>query len=101
MDKAESILDQKIAYIDLSRGTVDMEVVPVEWREKFLGARGINMYLLSRLTKADTDPLGPDNPLIVGLGLITGLLGFGSGRYNITGLSPLPGPSRNRPNIGD
>ena len=100
-EKVEGILCQKIAYIDLSRGTVDMEVVPLEWHRRFLGARGINMHLISRLTKADTDPLGPDNPLIIGLGLITGLPGFGSGRYNITALSPLTGPSKNRPNIGD
>ncbi len=97
----ETLLSQKIAYIDLGRGTIDIEVVPLEWRHKFLGARGINMYLLSRLTRAGTDPLGPDNPLIIGLGLLTGSLGFGTSRFNITGLSPSTGPSRDRGNIGD
>jgi len=100
-EKIEGLLSQKIAYIDLSRGTVDMEVVPLEWRRKFLGARGINMYLLSRLTKADTDPLGPDNPFMVGLGLLTGGPGFGAGRCHITCLSPLTGLSKDRGNIGD
>ncbi len=95
------MLTRKIAYVDLSRGTVDTEVVPLEWRRKFLGARGINMHLLWRLTRADTDPLGPDNPLMVGLGMLTGLPGFGTGRYNITGLSPATGPSRDRGNVGD
>src|SRR3972149_5707529 len=95
------MLSRKIAYVDLTRGTVHTEVVPLEWRRKFLGARGINMYLLSRLTKADTDPLGPDNPLMVGLGMLTGLPGVGTGRYNITGLSPSTGPSKDRGNVGD
>ena len=99
--KSQVSYSQKIAYVDLSRGTVDMEVIPLEWRRKFLGARGINMYLLSRLTRADMDPLGPDNPFMVGLGLLTGSLGFGTSRYNITGLSPSTGPSKDRGNVGD
>ena len=100
-EQETSLLSQKIAYVDLTKGTIDIEVVPIEWRRKFIGARGINMHLLSRLTKADTDPMGPDNPFIVGLGLLTGSPGFGTGRYNITGLSTAHGSSRNRGNIGD
>jgi len=100
-EKVEGLLSQKIAYIDLSQGTINTEVVPLEWRRKFLGARGINMHLLSRLTKADTDPLGPDNPFMVGLGLLTGCPGFGAGRCHITCLSPVTGLSKDRGNIGD
>ncbi|MBI4301538.1 MAG: hypothetical protein HY664_02915 [Chloroflexi bacterium] len=77
------------------------EEVPMEWRQKFLGARGINMFLLATLTDATTNPLGPDNPLIVGLGLLTGLPGFGTGRFNITALSPATGSTPYSGNIGD
>ena len=100
-EQESSLLSQKIAYIDLTQGTVTTEVVPLEWRRKFLGARGINMHILSRLTKADTDPMGPDNPFIVGVGLLTGSLAFGGSRCNLSGLSTAHGRSRDRGNIGD
>ncbi|MDP2646854.1 MAG: aldehyde ferredoxin oxidoreductase family protein [Desulfobacterales bacterium] len=89
------MLTRKIAYIDLTRGTVQQEVIPLEWREKYLGARGINMHLLSSLIHPGMDPLGPENPLIFGVGLLTGALGFGAGRFNLTAMSPACG------NIGD
>ncbi|MFH2012083.1 MAG: aldehyde ferredoxin oxidoreductase family protein [Pseudomonadota bacterium] len=89
------MLTRKIAFIDLTRGTVVQEEIPLEWRKKYLGARGINMYLLSSLIDSPIDPLGPENPLILGVGLLTGSLGFGAGRFNITALSPACG------NIGD
>ncbi len=37
------------------------------------------------------DPLGPDNELIVGTGLLTGTLGPGTGRFTVTAKSPLTG----------
>lgn len=89
------MLTRKIAYIDLSRGTVVEEDIPVEWRQKYLGARGINMYLLYSMVNAPLDPLGPNNPLILGAGLLSGLPGFGSGRTSISTISPASG------NLGD
>lgn len=89
------MLSRKIAYVDLAHGTVRQEEIPLEWRRQYLGARGINMSLLYRLTRSTTDPLGPENPLIFGVGLLTGSLGFGTGRFNITALSPTCG------NLGD
>jgi aldehyde:ferredoxin oxidoreductase len=89
------MLSRKIAYIDLTKGTVVQQEIPLEWRQKYLGARGINMYLLYSLVNAPIDPLGPDNPLIFGNGLLSGSLGFGTGRFNISAISPACG------NIGD
>ena len=48
------------------------------------------MYLLSKSYSPDLDPFSPDNPLIFGVGLLTGTLGFGS-RMNITAKSPESG----------
>ena len=89
------MLSRKIAYIDLTKGTIVQEEIPLEWRKKYLGARGINMYLLYSLINSPIDPLGPENPLIIGIGLLTGSLGFGTGRFNISAVSPACG------NIGD
>ncbi|MFC1978415.1 aldehyde ferredoxin oxidoreductase family protein [Chloroflexota bacterium] len=84
-----------MAYIDLSNKTIVKESVPLEWRQKYLGARGINNFLLYSLASLSIDPMGPDNPLIIGVGLFTGLPGFGSGRFNICAVSPESG------NFGD
>ncbi|TAK35433.1 MAG: aldehyde:ferredoxin oxidoreductase [Chloroflexota bacterium] len=85
------MLTRKVACVDLTNGTVKVEEVPLEWRRKFLGGRGITAYLLNKLVTADMDPMSPDNPLIVGVGLLSGVPGFGTGRFSIGGLSPESG----------
>ncbi|MGD0234790.1 MAG: aldehyde ferredoxin oxidoreductase family protein [Syntrophorhabdales bacterium] len=84
------VLDRKIAFIDLSEQSVRIEDIPEELRRKFLGGRGLNMYLLSRYYTRQLEPLSPENPLIFGAGLLSGTLGFGS-RLNITSKSPESG----------
>ncbi|MEM1943157.1 MAG: aldehyde ferredoxin oxidoreductase family protein [Candidatus Caldarchaeum sp.] len=82
---------QLVAYVDLSRKKTSVEPVPEHWRKHFLGGRGVNTYLLSTMIDERTDPLGPENPLIVGVGLLTGISALGSGRCNISARSPLTG----------
>ena len=84
------VLERKIAFIDLSHGSVKITPVFLDLRKKFLGGRGINMYLLSKSYSPSLDPFTPENPLIFGAGLLTGTLGFGS-RMNITAKSPESG----------
>ena len=84
------VLDRKIAYVDLSDGSYEIRKIPMAWRKKFLGGRGINMRLLSKSYASIPDPFSPHNPLIFGAGLLSGLPGFGS-RMNITSRSPESG----------
>ncbi len=84
------MLDRKIAYVNLSDGSYEIKKIPMEWRKNFLGGRGINMHLLSQSYASIRDPLSPQNPLIFGAGLLTGIPGFGS-RMNITSRSPESG----------
>jgi aldehyde:ferredoxin oxidoreductase len=84
------VLGRKIAYVDLSDGSYEIKKIPMEWRSKFLGGRGINMVLLSKSYASISDPFSSNNPLIFGAGLLTGILGFGS-RMNITSRSPESG----------
>jgi aldehyde:ferredoxin oxidoreductase len=84
------ILDRKIAYVDLSDRSVRIESIPADLRRKFLGGRGINMYLLSQYYTHALDPFSPGNPLIFGAGLLSGTLGFGA-RMSISAKSPESG----------
>ncbi|MCK5428465.1 MAG: hypothetical protein KAI94_03285, partial [Anaerolineales bacterium] len=39
-------LDRKIAYVDLTTGEIDIKPIPLAMRKKYLGGRGIDMYVL-------------------------------------------------------
>jgi len=61
------------------------------WYRKFLGGMGSVAYHLLSTVEAQTDPLGPDNVLIMSTGVITGAPFSGSGRNAVGGKSPLTG----------
>jgi len=84
------VLDRKIALINLNDHSIDIAPVPLDLRKRFLGGRGINIYLLSKSYSPNLDPFSPKNPLIFGAGLLTGVIGFGS-RMNVTAKSPESG----------
>ncbi len=84
-------LSRKIAYIDLTTGKVDTKPISEELRRKFLGGRGLDMYLLYNHTKPGIDPLGPDNVALISAGLLVGTLASASSRTHVGGKSPLTG----------
>ena len=59
-------LNRKLAVIDLSSGEIDIKPIPREIREKYIGGRGLDVYLLYNYIKPKSDPLGPGNKLIPG-----------------------------------
>ena len=81
------------AVIDLSTGEIRYTHTPEELVRAYLGGRGLNMaYLRHFLRQAgdprQVDPLGPDNPLIIGAGTITGTIVPNAARFNISARSP-------------
>ena len=84
-------LARKIAYIDLSTGKIEARAIPIEMRRKYLGGRGLDMYLLYNHTKAGVDPLGPGNAALVSAGLLVGTLASASARTHVGAKSPLTG----------
>ncbi|MFX1532982.1 MAG: aldehyde ferredoxin oxidoreductase family protein [Promethearchaeota archaeon] len=82
---------KKIAYIDLSTGKITKKSIPKSIRTQFLGGRGINMYLLYNHLPPGIDPLSPDNVLLIGTGLLTGIPALGAGRCDIAAKSPITG----------
>lgn len=88
----KNILGNKILKVDLSTGEISEELIKEELRRKFIGARGINDWLLySSVEPGKTDPLGPDNVIIFGAGLLAGTTMPAAGRLTITSLNALNG----------
>jgi len=77
--------------MDLTTGTSRVEELPDALIRRYIGARGINSALLFENTKKGLDPFDPENPIIFGAGLLTGMPGPSSARLTITGKSPETG----------
>ena len=84
-------LNTKIAYINLTEGTIKVKPIPLKLRRMFLGGRGLDMYLMYNHIKPGVDPLGPDNVAFVSAGILVGTLASASARTHIGGKSPLTG----------
>ncbi len=80
-----------ILRVDLSTGKITKEPLTQDLAHNFMGGRGINSKILYDETGPKTDPLGPDNRLIIGTGPASGTLGLGCGRFTMTTKSPLTG----------
>ena len=78
----------KILRIDLNSRKVTTE--PTEpYIDKYIGGRGLGVRLIYDNYKPGTDAFAPENPLIFNLGPLTGTAMPGSGRVDVTGLSPM------------
>ena len=82
-------LSRKIAFIDLTERRWSAEPIADDIREKFLGGRGIDIFLLFCNCPAKCDPFDPHNPLIVSAGILTATLASASARCHIMAKSPL------------
>ncbi|MCK5570712.1 MAG: aldehyde ferredoxin oxidoreductase, partial [Spirochaetes bacterium] len=81
----------KVLRVNLSKKEILTEPLTEELRYNFIGGRGINSKILYDETGPNTDPLGPENRLIIGAGPLTGTPVPTSGRYTVTAKSPLTG----------
>jgi len=81
----------RLAWIDLTRGTIDIREIGAKDLKAFIGGANLGAALLARMVGADTDPLGPENPLIVLTGPFTAAGVPGGNRHAVVALSPLTG----------
>jgi aldehyde:ferredoxin oxidoreductase len=81
----------KILRINLSSGRVWDQTPDEDLYRKYIGGSGIGVRFLYDLTDGDTDPLGPENPLIFMTGPFAGTPVPTSGRHQIIAKSPLTG----------
>ncbi|MBV6402613.1 MAG: hypothetical protein CNIPEHKO_02926 [Anaerolineales bacterium] len=92
------ILNHKspIAIINLSTGEIEITTTPDELLRAYLGGRGLNMAYLRQYLRQHGDPrsvdaLSPENPLIIGAGLMTGTIAPNAARFNVSARSPESG----------
>lgn len=81
----------KVLIVDLTGMTFREEGIPAEVLHTWLGGRGLGAYWLYTHMEAGTDPLGPDNQLVFGVGPLTGTRAPASGRVSVSAKSPLTG----------
>ncbi|MEA1977180.1 MAG: aldehyde ferredoxin oxidoreductase family protein [Chloroflexota bacterium] len=77
--------------VNLTSGEIQSLPMPVEWVEEFLGGNGIGTKILWDEVPPETDPLGPDNKLIVATGPLCGGLMPNASRLEFIAKSPLTG----------
>ena len=82
-------LNRKIAYINLSTGEIRKEDIPIEWRKKFIGGRGLDAYLLYKNNPPGIDAFDPENRALISAGIVVGTLASASARTHIMSKSPL------------
>lgn len=82
---------RKILRINLSDGRVWEQTPDEDLYRKYIGGSGIGARFLYDLTDGNTDPLGPENPLIFMTGPFAGTPVPTSGRHQVIAKSPLTG----------
>ncbi len=85
----------KIAYIDLTKKEVVIKTLDPEIAEDYIGGTGLSAKLIyDSLSEEDyktlkKDVFHPINPIVFATGPVTGSLRPASGRYSVSGISPL------------
>ena len=84
------------AIVNLISADIQITETPLDLVRSYLGGRGLNMAYLSHYLRLSgdpkqLDPLGPENPLIIGAGLLTGTIAPNAARFNVSAKSPESG----------
>lgn len=87
--------------VNLTDGGSRVEEIPQADLDQYIGGRGLNSRKLYDYQRPGLDPLGPENPLIFGVGPVNGTLIPASGRFTVTAFSPLTVVGDDQPCFGD
>jgi len=79
----------KILRVDLSAGKTWDETLDEGYARDFVGGSGLAARIMYDMVDGDTDPLGPDNPLVFMTGPLVGTAMPSAGRCSVCALSPL------------
>ncbi len=79
----------KILRVDLTTGELRDELLNEEYTRAFVGGSGLAARIVYDMVDGETDPLGPENPLIFMTGPLVGTAMPSAGRCSVCALSPL------------
>ncbi len=82
---------EKIITVDLTDGTVTTAAFSEALVRECLGGFGFNTRYLYKHLAPETGPYGPENILVLSLGLLTGTAAPSSSRVHVSARSPLSG----------
>jgi aldehyde:ferredoxin oxidoreductase len=85
------MVNGKVGFVDLSSGRIEIKPIPLELRKRFIGGRGLDVYLLYNHLRPGVDPLGRENVLCVSAGILVGTPASASSRTHVCAKSPLTG----------
>ncbi|MFP4344452.1 MAG: aldehyde ferredoxin oxidoreductase family protein [Anaerolineales bacterium] len=79
-------------YVNVGEGVIDSKPVTDEMKEKFIGGRGFDLWLLWHGVKDDTQWDDPENEIVISSGPCGGITQYpGSGKSIAASISPLTG----------
>jgi aldehyde:ferredoxin oxidoreductase len=81
----------KILHVDLTTGKLEVEEPGEAFFRKYLGGSALGTHYAFKMIPAGADPLGPENVLVLSLGVTTGAAISGQSRVTATAKSPLSG----------
>jgi aldehyde:ferredoxin oxidoreductase len=81
----------RILRVDLKGGLTWDEPLDEAHARSFVGGSGLAARIVTDMVDAETDPLGPDNPLVFMTGPLVGTAMPSAGRCSVCALSPLTG----------
>ena len=79
----------RILHVDLTHGELKVEQPPEEFYRFYMGGSALGLHYVLKNTPAHADPLGPENMLVLALGVITGAPIAGQSRMTAVAKSPL------------
>jgi aldehyde:ferredoxin oxidoreductase len=81
----------KILHVDLTTGKLEVEEPGEVFYRRYLGGSALGTHYALKLIPPGADPLGPENVLILSMGVTTGAAISGQSRVSATAKSPLSG----------
>ena len=81
----------KILRVDLTSGEHRVTPLPADWPDKYIGGRGFVSRLLYEEVPPGTEPLGPENKLVMAAGPLSGVFLPGCGKTHLGAKSPATG----------
>ncbi len=81
----------KMLVVDLTSGRIEDRSLPREWVDLYTGQKGLGSRILMEDFDVETDPLSPDNRIILTTGIMTGTIVSCSAKLAMTTKSPQTG----------